>query len=368
MAQSFTRALDKVIALAPDVVIIAGDVFHQVRPTNTAILHAYLQFARLRHALPHAEIVMVAGNHDTPRSAETGCILRLFAPLGLHVVDAEPRSLDFPALDLAVLAVPYNQNERVKFEPSGTRRFNVLVFHGVVEGMLGPFASPQEQWSPETPQADLHSSRWDYIALGHYHVYRRLERNQFYSGSLDYTSSNTWGEKIEEAMVGVPGKGIVEHDLSSDTHTFHPLPPSRAFVDLPEFSARGLTTEEVNERIAAIVGSCAGGIDDKVIRLVVRDMPRHITRQLDQRQLREYRRRALHFHLDPRRPEIIRRSGHGAPGRRASLSDFVRDKLRERVVPGGVDRDALVDLGLRYLKDAEERESASTASPADVGV
>ena len=63
--------------------LIAGDVFHQVRPTNTAILHAYLQFARLRAALPQAEVVMIAGNHDTPRSSETGCILRLFVPLVL---------------------------------------------------------------------------------------------------------------------------------------------------------------------------------------------------------------------------------------------------------------------------------------------
>jgi DNA repair exonuclease SbcCD nuclease subunit len=112
VAQSFTRALDKVIELAPDVVLIAGDVFHQVRPTNTAILHAYLQFARLRATLPHTEVLMVAGNHDTPRSAETGCILRLFVPLGVHVVDAEPRALDFPALDLCVLSVAVNQHRR----------------------------------------------------------------------------------------------------------------------------------------------------------------------------------------------------------------------------------------------------------------
>ncbi len=368
MAQSFTRALDKVIELAPEIVLIAGDVFHQVRPTNTAILHAYLQFARLRAALPNAEIVMVAGNHDTPRSAETVCILRLFAPFGFHVVDAEASALDFPGLDLSVLAVPYSQNEHVKFETSGTRRWNVLVYHGVVEGMLGPFASPQTLWSPETPQADLHPSRWDYIALGHYHVHRRIEPHLLYSGALDYTSSNPWGELHEEEMVGLPGKGIVEYNLATEEHTFHSLPASRVFVDLPEFSASGMTPDEVSERIAGIVESCRGGIDDKVVRLVVRDMPRHVTRQLDQRQLREYRRRALHFFLDPRRPDIIRRSGHGAPGRRASLADFVRDKLRERVIPGGVDRDALVDLGLRYLKDAEERESVSTASPADVGV
>src|SRR3954464_474456 len=105
VAQSFTRAIDKIIELAPEVVLIAGDVFHQVRPTNTAILHAYLQFARLRAALPNAEIVMIAGNHDTPRSTDTGSILRLFASLGLHVVDGEPRMIDFPEHDLSVLAV-----------------------------------------------------------------------------------------------------------------------------------------------------------------------------------------------------------------------------------------------------------------------
>src|SRR3954463_12603344 len=98
VAQSFTRAIDKTIEIAPDVVLVAGDVFHQVRPTNSAIVHAYVQFARLRAALPSAEIIMVAGNHDTPRSTETGSILRLFVSLGLHVVDAEPQALEFPEL------------------------------------------------------------------------------------------------------------------------------------------------------------------------------------------------------------------------------------------------------------------------------
>lgn len=364
MAQSFTRALDKVIELAPDVVLVGGDIFHQVRPTNTAILHAYIQFARLRAALPETEIVLVAGNHDTPRSAETGSILRLFAALGLHVVDGEPRALEFPALELSVLAVADNQHPRPKLVPPGTHRWNVLLLHGEVEGMLGPFSAAHERTADEISQEDLHPAQWDYIALGHYHVYRRLAPNQFYSGSLDYTSTNTWGERVEEGLAGVPGKGIIEHDLATGRHTFHPIVSSRDFVDLPAVSARGLTTEEVNARILDVVESLPGGIDDKVVRLVVKDMPRHVTRQLDHKQLREFRRRALHFHLDTRRPEIIRAVGHGAPGKRPSLADFVRDKLRERMVASDVDRDALVDLGLRYLKEAEERESASSPSTA----
>ena len=37
VAASFARAIDRLIAIAPDVVLVGGDVFHTVRPTNTAI-------------------------------------------------------------------------------------------------------------------------------------------------------------------------------------------------------------------------------------------------------------------------------------------------------------------------------------------
>ena len=75
-----------------DVVLIGGDVFHTVRPTNTAILHAFNQFARLVQASPNTKVVIAAGNHDMPRSSEMVCILRLFAaPLGIYVADREPK-------------------------------------------------------------------------------------------------------------------------------------------------------------------------------------------------------------------------------------------------------------------------------------
>ena len=365
VALSFKRALDTVIELAPDVVVIGGDIFHQVRPTNTAIVHAYIQFARLRAALPNAELVMVAGNHDTPRSSDTGSILRLFASLGLHVVDAEPQALEFPHLDLSILAVAHNQFPRPLLKPSGASRFNVLLLHGSVEGEYEGFGGPPAMVTEEIPEEDLHLAEWTYVALGHYHVYKSPKRrpNAFYSGATDYTSSNVWGEKAEEKELGLAGKGIIERDLATGTHVFHALPASREFVDLPPISARGMTTDELNDAIVAAVEATAGGIDDKVVRLVVYDVPRHLARELDHKRLREFRRRALHFQLDAHRPETIRRIGGGAPGRRASLDELVRDKLRERIIPPDVDREALVELGIKYLKDAEERESAS-AMPA----
>ena len=65
--------------------------------------------------------------------------------------------------------------------------------------------------------------------------------------------------------------------------------------------------------------------------------------------------RSLHFHLDTRRPETIRRrDDSGAPGRRPSLADTLRESLRSRVLTSEIDRESLINLGLRYLEEAEQ--------------
>lgn len=355
VAGTFRAAIDRIVALGPDVVVIGGDVFHTVRPTNQAILHAFVQFARLAQALPNAIIVMIAGNHDTPRSVETGGILQLFRQIGMHVVDREAQRLSFASHDLSILAVPDVPGiARPAFTPDPLARYNVLLIHGEVQGMLPAHAAAGDRAALEISQEDLGASRWTYVALGHYHVYREIAPNAFYSGSLDYTSANTWGELYEERVGGLAGKGFIERDLDSGRHVFHPLPASRPLIDLPPVSARGLSAAEVDERIRQAVDGCEGAIDDKVVRLVVRDLPRHIARELDHKTLREYKRRALNFQLDVHRPEFPRLHGaSGAPGRRPSLADFVREKLATRQVESDIDRDELVARGLAYLQEAE---------------
>jgi DNA repair exonuclease SbcCD nuclease subunit len=369
IAGTFRRAVDATIAIAPDLVLIGGDVFHTVRPTNTAIMHAFRQFSRLRALLPDAEIVMVAGNHDTPRSAETGCILRLFADLGLHVVDNAPQRLAFPARGLSVLAVPDVPGmPQLALDPDPAAERNVLLLHGEVEGMLPKWAAMAERAPVEITTEQLGAHRWDYVALGHYHVYRRVAENAYYSGSIDYTSANAWGELVEERDAGLPGKGIIEHDLATGAHRLHPLPPARALVDLPPVAARGMNAADVDRAIRERVEAVPGGIDDKIVRLVVRDVPRHVAHELDFRAIREYKRRALHFHVDARKPEIVRLSASGAPVRRPSLVETVEQRLRERPVQPGVDRDALVALGLHYLREADVVGAPAAAGALDAGV
>src|SRR5579871_3530593 len=209
VARAMQRAVDATINFGSDVVVVAGDVFHSVRPTNTAIVFAFHQFARLAQSLPRAAIVVVAGNHDTPRAVEMGGILRLFAPLGIHVVDQEPKRLGFREHDLSILAVPDTGGGEVPaLVPDPEARFNVLVLHGAVEGVVPEWLLMVDRASLVVRRDQLRTEQWSYVALGHLHTYQEIAPNAYYSGATEYTSANIWGELEDERRLGVQGKGI----------------------------------------------------------------------------------------------------------------------------------------------------------------
>ena len=365
VATVFRSAIDKIIELQPELVVIAGDLFHHVRPSNQSTEEAWNGFIKLTRALPETIVVLVAGNHDAPRVTETVWYPRRFRFLGIHVVNGQARRLVFPEHDLAVLAVPYSTAARPSLQPDPGYGRNVLVMHSELRGIIPLATSDAERAALQVDPDEIGYDRWSYVAMGEYHVYRSLAPNASYSGALEYTSFNIWGELQEEREGRVRGKGIVEYDLDARKRVFHPLAPARQLVDLPLVSGKGVTAADVDAAIRRNVETWPGGIDDRIVRQVVIDIPRHVTRELDQKSIREYRRHALSFQLDTRRPEILRQVGNGAAGRRASLTDTVRDWLHARTIPPDVSRDALVDLGLGYLKQAESAEHEALAAPVE---
>jgi exonuclease SbcD len=352
VARTFQRAVDQIIRIEPDVILIAGDVFHTARPTNAAILHAFRQFLRLRKELPATDIVLVAGNHDTPRTTETGSILALFEQLDVKVASSEARSFSVAGGAMSVLAVPDVPGALPALTP-GTAKYNVLLIHANMPEVVPAHVAEMDRAAINLSRADIGLSKWSYVALGHYHVHRRVADNAYYSGAIDRTSLNVWGEKGEEEDLGLKGKGFIEYNLETKEHRFHDLPSSRDFVRLHDISARNKSVAELNAEILKAVEKYKGGIDDKVVRLTLRDVPRHLARELDHKALRDFKRRAVHFQMDVRREDLAARTGQGAPGRRQSVADVVRDELTNREIAADLDRDRLVDLGLKYLADAE---------------
>ncbi|MCI0434028.1 MAG: metallophosphoesterase [Gemmatimonadetes bacterium] len=360
---AFRAALDRVIDLRADLVVIAGDVFHSVRPSNAAIADAFRQFARLHEALPGTPILITAGNHDSPRAVETGSILTLLEEIpDVIVVDREARVLEFPELDTAVFCVPHNVlagGGAGALEPTSDLGTHILVMHCTVRGeevdrMLGYVS---EFGGAQIDIEDIRIERWDYVALGHYHLATQLAPNMWYAGAVERTSTNIW---IETGP-----KGFVTFDAETREAVFHSV-PTRPIADLPRISARTedgtyLEPAVLNAIIRERIERVPGGIDGKLVRLVIENLPRELFRDVDHRRLREYRARALHFHLDARRP-LARLRTHASPARPPrSIEEETESFLREVWEPtsGDIDVDRLCSLAADYLAQAGE----DTAEP-----
>ena|SRR5437868_4790552 len=242
--------------------------------------------------------------------------------------------------------------------------FQVLVLHGEVEGIFPVDRSSAEYGGAHLSESDLTGGAWTYVALGHYHVQTRVRDRVWYSGSLDYVSTNPWGELAEEKAAGrsggrAVGKSWLLADLRTGKVESKPISLARRIFDLPAIDAAELTAADIDRLIRERVTAITGGLDDQIARLVVKNVPRHIARELDHTKLREYKAAALHFQLDLRRPEAAdRQIGSAGPGRRATLPEIVTDFLGRRPLPSELDRQSFVATGTSLIERAEREFEA----------
>ena len=364
VAEVFKRAVDDLLEQKPDLIVIAGDLFHSVRPTNAAILYCFRQLQRLRTGLPSTPIVVIAGEHDTPRSSETGTILRLYEALGVEIAVEDARRIVLPTLDCAVLAVPQQalaKADRPALRPeAGGPTLNVLVTHGVYGG-LGEERGTVEYGGAALSRELLAPEKWDYIALGHYHTAQSVATNAWYSGSLEYLPPNPWGQLQDEADQKKSkrnGKGYLLVELPGARVTFRPIAPARRHIDLPPIQGAGLNAKELDAQIAERVTGAK--IDDQIVRLLVWDVERAVARDLDHAAIRGYKARALNFQLDLRRPESQRAASiPGAGARRQTLPETVKEFLGRRPLDAELNRETFVKLGVEYLESAASADGAT---------
>jgi len=353
VAEAFRRAVDDLLEQRPDLIVMAGDIFHSVRPTNPAILFLFAQLQRLRVALPDTPVVLVAGDHDTPRTSETGSILKLYEAVGAEVVIDAPRRIVFPKLDCAVLAVPHQalmSPERPSLRPErGGPTFNVLVTHGQPPS-LGEERGTMDYGGAPLSLEDLAPATWDYVALGHHHVAQEWATNVWYSGSLEYLPPNPWGQLQDQAERGLKGKCYLLVTLPKLRVVPRYITPVRQHLELESIQGAGLTAKRLDAKIATAVAQAKPAIDGNVVRLVVWDVARATAHDLDHPAIRGYKARALHFQLDLRRPQATYQTGTGAPSRRQTLPETLRDFLSRRLLDADIPRDEFVRTGVEYLE------------------
>ncbi|MCS7208506.1 MAG: DNA repair exonuclease [Fimbriimonadales bacterium] len=346
--RAFRSALRAILDAEPDLILITGDLFHTVRPPNSSLITAYKYLMELQAQRRGAPLVIIAGNHETPRIAESSCILALLTHIpGIQVVFDQITQLELSALSASLLCIPargVNELEQRILEPNPNARWNLMLLHGLLEGIT-PFALERP-----IDRQKIVREEWDYIALGDWHLYTQVAPNALYAGATEFTSTNIWEESGR-------AKGWVLYDATTRAHEFHPV-PTRKVYDLTPIDAAELSVAELNDAIEARANAVED-FDGAIVRQRVYNLLPELRSQLDGELLRELKMRALHYHFDPRPPRVGVRSGQSPSSERdegeprLTLVDEWRMFAQSYPLPAEIDREAFIALGTRYLVGGE---------------
>lgn len=345
---AFQEAITRIIALKPALVLVAGDLFHAVRPSNATLAFAFREIRRLaEHS--KAPVVIIAGNHETPRRIDSGSALQLLEEIpGVYVAKECKERFVFAEEGVAVQCIPHaalTQEPRVQVRADDRVPWNILVTHAQVD----------DSWVSDFggvnfPLGSIVVHEWDYIALGHVHIFKQIGLNAAYSGATEHTSLNIWGEADRN-------KGFLEVALPGPKIKFHALTSPREVVVLERIDAGGLSPENLLSAIADRIATARGGIEGKIVRLELVRVDRESFKHLDHKQLRALRAPALHFALDIHyadRPEVV-----VLPvGRKRKLIEEVRELLQQFPLQHSSAGD-VEGLILKYLRQLEGADEAS---------
>jgi DNA repair protein SbcD/Mre11 len=186
---SFKELVDKTIELKPDFMIIAGDLFHQPRPSNVTLEKTIRSFKRLKDAgIP---VLTVDGSHDSAPNMVTGTILCPLDSAGLiHHLPRHDGACWQKKDYCYVYGIPnfHNRHKTKEALPKflsenpplpNEKIFNIFVFHSALD---------LSNVKPPYIEAEIHPDElpdgFNYYGAGH--VHERFQ-GKFKTGTLAYS-------------------------------------------------------------------------------------------------------------------------------------------------------------------------------------
>jgi exonuclease SbcD len=293
---AFSELVDKTIELKPDFMIIAGDLFHQPRPSNLTLENTVRSFKRLKDAgIP---VLTVDGSHDSAPNTITSTILYPLDSAGLIVHLPRHRGACWSKQDCCyVYGIPnyHNRHKTAEALPKFMEEnppkpkagiANIFVFHGAVDL---PDVKPPYLEAELSPN-DLPAG-FCYYAAGHIHD---RFMGKFKDGILVYsgcTESVGYDEaKIAKGFyhVQVNERGEVQPELIE-------LSCPRKFSIL-EYDFSGMASAKITEQAVQMVKD-ADEADAIIIPVLKGTLPAEASRtEVDIPRIRMAAQKALLVH------------------------------------------------------------------------
>jgi len=245
---AFAELVDRTLELKPDFMIIAGDLFHQPRPSNVTLENTIRSFRRLKDA--QIPVLTVDGSHDSAPNTITGTILYPLDSAGLIYYLPRHNGASWCKHDCCyVYGIPNYHSRHKTLEalpkfmaekpPKPVKNVcNIFVLHGAVD---------LPNIKPPYIEAELTSemlpSGFDYYAAGHIH---ERFNTKFKDGQLVY-SGCTESAGYDEARypkgfnyVQVAENGEIQIEQME-------LSAPRQFIVLDETDFSGMSPVKITE-------------------------------------------------------------------------------------------------------------------------
>jgi len=337
--QSFEQVIDYAIKHKVDLILHAGDLFDTVRPTNRAITIAIHQMLKLsEHNIP---MILISGNHEQPKLRETGHIFGLFEHIPhIHTVYQERyETKEFTIYDetLLIHCLPQINNQNTfqsqlsNIEKQENIDYNLFLSHGCIQG-IKEFS--MNEFNEMILPKNYLSTIFDYIALGHYHTFTKINDTAYYAGSTDTFSFSETSSS----------HGFVEiiFDNQLKKVSFKQV-NTRPFIDTPSIECYGKNISEIQREIISTIQT----IDpiDKIFRINLNHIQSHQYRSLDFRLIRQISQGCLHYEINATFEEQDRKRIESL-GRIDSLSKEYKQYIKEQDIEK---KDLLLKKGLEYL-------------------
>jgi DNA repair exonuclease SbcCD nuclease subunit len=340
---AFENFINYALETKPDLIIHAGDLFDSVRPNNRAITFAIKQILRLsKQKIP---FLVIAGNHEHPKLKETGHIFSVLDHIEhvypIYNAKYETKMFNFNQKKVSIQMIPQCgikkefDEELKKIKPNPSADYNIFVTHGAVAGIK---VFTMNEFNELMVPVKALSQNFDYIALGHFHNYTKLANNVFYPGSTEHFTFTDANDK----------KGFIElnFDNGKTKHEFIQL-KIRPMIDLKPIECMNLKLDEIMKKMKETIKNI--NPKNKIFRIKLNEIPSHIYRGLDFREIKKLSNEAIHYEI---KVNVIKEGEKNTiiTSKIDSLTNEYKEFIENQDLK---EKNTILKLGLNYIEKIE---------------
>ena len=342
---SFKYVIDQALEIKPDLIIHSGDFFHRPSPPNRPMIFALEQLSRLAEV--NIPLVLIAGNHETPKTIFTSPILKAFSTVkGIYPFFGQGyQTAVFE--ELVIHGLPHINDERVlleemdKIEPASDK-FNIILLHTSIGKSYIMEEFGEQLYPPERLEL---LNKFDYVALGHWHNFQKVSvlEKAWYVGSTERMSDTEAGKE----------KGFCVLNLEKNSTVapiFHPI-PTRPWFRFDIKKCEEKTVEAIEKELRELAKT--NPHQDAIVSLYFHQIQNLQSISLTQRTLDSIFESALQVHAKrifskASREQDTQRWSNTGKSTTELLADFIREQSADQA-------DSLIEKAKGYFDAWENR-------------